>query len=124
MKDNTDKKSTRELGAKAEDLATEFLEKKGYTIIKRNFHFGRYGEIDIIVKDGEEIVFVEVKSRSSNQFGSPLDAMTPKKQNFLRRAAEGYYYVNGIENQSSRFDVITIEYKGNDTKIEHYENAF
>ena len=50
--------------------------------------------------------------------------MTPKKQSFLRRAAEGYYYVNAIEDQASRFDVITVKYKNNKPEIEHYENAF
>ncbi|MFC2131545.1 YraN family protein [Bacteroidota bacterium] len=117
-------KSTRKKGAEAETLACKYIEEKGFIIIKRNFHFGIVGEIDIIAKDKEVLVFVEVKARSSDTYGSPLDSITPKKQKNLKRVSEGYYYINKLKDQECRFDVITIDYSKGTPDIEHLVNAF
>ena len=116
-------KSTREKGNEAEDTAVELLLGKGYKIIKRNFIYGRIGEIDIVAKDGNVLVFVEVKSRKTNEYGSPLESVTPKKQKILRRVAEGYYYINKLNDVESRFDIIAIDYNVKPPAIEHLVNA-
>ena len=116
--------STRAKGSKAEDLACEFLISKDYKIVKRNFHYGRIGEIDIVAEKKGILVFVEVKSLTEKSYGSPLDSITPKKQSSIRKVAEGYYYINKLEDKESRYDVITIDFRTTPTKIEHYEYAF
>ena len=115
--------STSEKGAYGENLAVEFLEKKDYNIIKRNFHFGKTGEIDIIAEKDDELIFVEVKYRTKRSYGDPLDSLTPRKVNTLRRTAEGYLYVNKIYDKACRFDIIIINKIGTETTIQHIENA-
>src|SRR3990170_3586337 len=103
--------SGKEFGKEGEDIAVELLRKKGFEIIKRNFHFGRLGEIDIIAKDPEDgfTVFVEVKSRKNLEFGDPVLAITP----------------NNIKEIDCRFDVITVLMRGKRSpEIKHYVNAF
>ncbi|MEJ5305116.1 MAG: YraN family protein [Ignavibacteria bacterium] len=121
---NNKKSNSKSLGKKGEDIAEELLRSKGYQILKRNFRFGK-GEIDIIAKDGDCLVFVEVKSRKNYDFGEPEYSITKSKQKQLKRIAEGYFYVNGINEQLCRFDVITIVgEKEDELKINHIENAF
>lgn len=114
----------RQKGSFAEALAEEYLVQKGYTIKTRNFHFGRYGEIDIIAKEGTTLVFVEVKARWTKRFGSAEESITSKKIMSLRRVAEGYLYINKIENTECRFDTIAIDGSINPPFINHIENAF
>lgn len=121
---NNKKSNSKSLGKKGEDIAEELLRSKGYQILKRNFRFGK-GEIDIIAKDGDCLVFVEVKSIKNYDFGEPEYSITKSKQKQLKRIAEGYFYVNGINEQLCRFDVITIVgEKEDELKINHIENAF
>lgn len=121
---NNKKSNSKGFGKKGEDIAEELLRSKGYQILKRNFRFGK-GEIDIIAKDGDCLVFVEVKSRKNYDFGEPEYSITKSKQKQLKRIAEGYFYVNGINEQLCRFDVITIVgEKEDELKINHIENAF
>ncbi len=119
-----DQPNQREKGAKAEDEAVEFLKEKGFKIVKRNFHFGRDGEIDIIAHDKDVLVFIEVKARSSDLYGSPESSITPSKMKVIRRTAEGYLYVNKITNMECRFDVIAIDYTCKPTEIRHLISAF
>ncbi len=105
-------------GSLGENIAVEYLENKNMKIIKRNFTFGRYGEIDIIAEDKGVLVFVEVKLRTGNSYGDPLDAIDYKKQQKLRKAAEGYYYVNKINDRECRFDVIAIDVRNGIEKPE------
>jgi putative endonuclease len=121
---NNKKSSSKSLGKFGEEIAEELLRSKGYQILKRNFRFGK-GEIDIIAKDGDYLVFVEVKSRKNYDFGEPEYAITKSKQRQLKKIAEAYFYVNGIDEQLCRFDVITIVgEKREEMKINHIENAF
>lgn len=118
--------STKKTGDKGEDLAVELLESKGYTIIKRNYRYGK-GEIDIIAKDPQEegLVFIEVKSRKNLEFGSPEEAITKNKIRQLKRIAELYLYENEIKEILCRFDVIAILMPFNEKpRIEHFVNAF
>jgi putative endonuclease len=94
----------------------------GYTILARNFIF-QHGEIDIIARDGNELVFVEVKLRRGSNFGTPEDSMTERKQKLLRRTAEGYLAVNHIEEILCRFDVVAIQIDGGKTVYRLYKNA-
>lgn len=117
-------RNLRTEGAAAETIAEEFLIKKGFAIVEKNFHFGQKGEIDIIARDGACLVFVEVKSRRSLNFGTPESALTPQKVKTIRRTAEGYLYVNKITNQECRFDVVAIELWKKPPEIRHLVNAF
>lgn len=116
--------STRGKGSRAEQLAAAFLQDAGFQILKKNFHFGKVGEIDIIARDGNTLVFIEVKARSSDEFGTPEDAITPRKRQQMRKVAQGYLYVNDISDTECRFDVIAIEFGEGAPQIRHWINAF
>lgn len=111
----------RQTGKNYEVLAISFLEAKGYFIIEKNFQV-RQAEIDLIARDGDTIVFVEVKYRSSVSSGHPLEAVTISKQRKICKAALFYMNKNKIspDNTSIRFDVIGIL----GDEITHIENAF
>jgi putative endonuclease len=115
--------SKREIGIVGERSAIGFLLKAGYKILDGNFRSG-HGEIDIVAHDGNELVFIEVKTRHGGGFGSPEEAVTEKKQRLLRRTAEGYVREKGIENVSCRFDVVAITLEDGKAKLVHYKNAF
>ena len=119
-----DKQNKRKTGNKGEDIACDFLTKLGYEIIKRNYHYG-HGEIDIIAKDGEILVFVEVKYRKSLEYGPPELAITNSKQKQIRKVAEAYLYENDIKDTSCRIDVVAIlHFPKQEPKINHIINAF
>ena len=111
-------------GREGESIAASYLEKKGYEIIKRNFHFGRFGEIDIIARDSDELVFVEVKIAYGDAFGDPASWITPPKIAKVKKAAEGYLFVNKIANVPCRFDAVIVDRRGGRAKINHIKNAF
>jgi putative endonuclease len=110
-------------GAIGEDLAVDYLMKKGYRILQRNYHFEQ-GEIDIIAEDSNVLVFVEVKARRSKEYGEPEDAVTPRKREKIRATANGYLFENNIDDKECRFDVIAIDYQQNKTEIRHIIDAF
>ena len=111
------------LGDVGEQLACDFLKTKGYEILERNYRYG-HGELDIIAKDGEMLVFVEVKTRQSQNYGPPEYSLTYGKQKQLRHIAEGYFYEHNIAEHACRFDVVTIEFLNNTHQINHIEHAF
>lgn len=111
--------NTKILGTKGETIAAKFLQNKGYKILKKNFA-SKLGEIDIIAKQDETIVFVEVKTRSSKLFGLPCEAVTPRKQGKIRQVALGFLKQTKNMETPCRFDVIEII--GDD--VRHIENAF
>ncbi len=113
-----------ETGRHGEQMALEFLESNGYKIIKRNFHFGRYGEIDLIGEKDGVLVFFEVKVQTTNAFGDPRFWITHSKQQKLRKAANGFLYINKIEDRNCRFDAIVIDLRTIPPQIEHIKNAF
>jgi putative endonuclease len=113
----------RAKGTEGENLAAQFLEKKGYSILERNYRFDR-GEIDLVAKEGQELVFVEVKSRRSHAYGAPEESVTPAKEAQLKKVAEGYLYEHNIENQSCRFDIVTITYHRGSPVLRLIHNAF
>ncbi|HWP81889.1 MAG TPA: YraN family protein [Bacteroidota bacterium] len=113
----------RKVGERAETLAKDFLERAGIRIIERNYRFER-GEIDLIGEDGEELVFIEVKARWSKAFGDPEDAITPQKEDQIKKTAEGYLVEHGIEDRAVRFDVVAITFEGKTRNIRHIKDAF
>jgi putative endonuclease len=113
----------RRQGEFGEKLAAQYLEKNGYRILEQNYRFER-AEIDLIAEDGDELVFVEVKARSSKSFGEPEDAVTEQKENQIRSAAEGYLFENNIEDRTCRFDIIAVEFKNGIADIRHIKDAF
>ena len=110
-------------GTRGEALAVDFLKKKGYRILTRNYRYG-HGEIDIIAERENELIFIEVKARWSDEFGDPEEAINLRKRGLLRRTAEGYLQENDITDQCCRFDVVAIKYEGGRPVIRHLENAF
>lgn len=119
-----DDKYKKKLGDRGEDIATDFLNSKNYEIIDRNYRFG-HGEIDIIAKDKEVLVFIEVKTRKNLEFGRPELAVTKNKQRQIRKIAEMYLVENKIADVDCRIDVVAIMIKKNlPPEINHIENAF
>jgi putative endonuclease len=110
------------LGKKGEDLALQYLRKKGFTLLERNWRF-RHKEVDIIAADGRDLVFVEVKTRSNEWFGTPEEAVDDKKQRYLMDAAEAYIRANNIDT-NIRFDVVSIILKPGYQSIDRIEEAF
>ncbi len=115
--------STRELGDEGEQIAKQFLAERGFRILEMNYRHGK-GEIDIICKDGDVLVFCEVKMRKTDEYGDPEYAITPRKQAQVRKIAEAYLYENDIEDQECRFDVVAIKKFGGVQEINYIPNAF
>jgi putative endonuclease len=111
-----------ELGRKGEEIAVAHLKSIGYEILAINW-FSHHLELDIVAQDGNELVIVEVKSRGSDSYEHPLEAVSNKKIRFLVNAAEAYIQENDI-NLDTRFDVISIVFSGGAFNLEHFKNAF
>ena len=98
----------RKIGKDYEDMAASFLESRGYEILERNFT-ARRGEIDLIARDGSDLVFIEVKYRSDDRMGDPIEAVDEKKQRHLRITASYYLLKKSLpEDTPCRFDVVGI----------------
>lgn len=110
------------LGSKGEMLAARFLLDKGYAVLHYNWRSG-HKEIDLIAQERDTLVFVEVKSRSSEQYGNAADAVTSRKMNRLISAAEAYIKRNKV-NLKFRFDIVTVIGTCEPYRIEHIEDAF
>jgi putative endonuclease len=115
----------KSLGVRGEDAAAKFLKRQGYHILVRGAD-SRLGELDIIAVDGRTVVFVEVKTRSSDDAGHPTEAVDERKQQRMTRAALGYLKSNLLLEYTSRFDVVAITWPviARRPTIEHYKNAF
>lgn len=113
----------RAVGERGEKLARRFLERRGCRVIETN-HRSRLGEVDIICREGDAIVFVEVKTRTSTRFGRPAEAVTPAKQARLHRLAQEYLIAHGLEDSDIRFDVLAVELGPEGETVEHIPGAF
>ncbi len=111
-------RATTERGRRAEERAAEFLRSQGYQIIARNYRW-QGGEVDLIARDGDWLVFVEVKARSSRAYGLPEEAITPRKRERLLRTAQRYLQQNPTA-LPVRFDVVALS--GGEARL--YRNAF
>ena len=110
-------------GAQSEDLAVWYLKKNGYKILEQNYRT-QLGEIDIIAKDKKTLVFVEVKGRRSDRYGSPKWAITPQKKRQVSKVALYYLKVTKQTNVKARFDVVTVRSLESKPQIEIIKNAF
>lgn len=111
-----------ELGKLGEEMAVEFLEKAGYEILERNWVFQK-AEIDIIAKKAGIVAIVEVKTRSSIEFGLPQEFVKPKKIQLLVKAVNEYITISDLDVEV-RFDIIAIHKATHEFVIEHLESAF
>jgi putative endonuclease len=116
----------RRIGKYGEELAQDYLMKKGYELVEKNFRYER-AEVDLIFKDenSKVLIFVEVKTRSSKSFGEPEESVTEMKQEKLVRSAEGFLMEHPeYDEYEKRFDVVAIYVRGNKEEINHIINAF
>lgn len=111
------------IGAHGEDQAAKYLKAHGYRIIEKNWRC-RLGEIDLVAKEADTLVFCEVKTRSNQSFGHPLEAITASKKERLRRLGEAYIQAAPGTNAALRFDVISIIENGGNSRLEHIKDAF
>ncbi len=114
----------KELGRRGEVLARRYLDKQGYTILDTNFRCS-YGEIDIVAQEGEQLVFVEVKTRRSHAFGIPEESITQSKKDKLLEVAQAYLQIHAGLPEEWRIDVVTISitHPNAPPKIELVRNA-
>ncbi|EKD95920.1 MAG: hypothetical protein ACD_24C00262G0001 [uncultured bacterium] len=105
-------------------IAAKFVSSLGYKIIDKNFR-GKFGEIDIIAKDGNSLVFIEVKKRISSKFGTPEEAITKTKLKRIIKTIDYYLYRNVLSNNSNkiRIDVIAISGSDGNTSLNHIKNV-
>jgi putative endonuclease len=115
--------SNRRSGAWGEELALHYLTRRGFALIERNYRT-RYGELDLILRDGDTLVFAEVKLRRGVAFGDPLEAVTPRKQAAIRALAEQYLSEREPHFDALRFDVVGILIGRGQPRIVHVEDAF
>ena len=113
----------KELGRKGEDLALQFLKKKGYRIIEKNY-VCKMGEMDIIAKEKDILAFIEVKTRTSTTFGPPQLAVNPKKQSQMSKVALHFLKEKKLEDAKARFDVVAILLGQKGAEIELIRDAF
>jgi putative endonuclease len=111
------------LGISGEDLACAELQRRGYAIVERRYRT-RFGEIDIIAKDGGTLVFVEVKARMTQEFGGAAAAMTGWKQRRIARMAADYLARRHLIDCPCRFDVVAIDFDDTEPRVIVYPNAF
>lgn len=111
-------------GRRGEDLAHRYLEQQGLRVVARNFELPSIkGELDLVARDGDTFVFVEVKTRASTDFGQPEDAVDQDKRSHLIRVARAYLRGAGATWQQSRFDIISVT-SGDSPSIHHIRDAF
>ncbi|OYQ37131.1 endonuclease [Flavobacterium cyanobacteriorum] len=111
-----------ELGKLGEEMAADFLKKQGYSILQTNFTYQK-AEIDIIARLGDVLAIVEVKTRSSTEFGLPQEFVKPKKIRLLVKAVNEYIEQNSLDVET-RFDIISIYKENGQYEIEHLQDAF
>ena len=110
------------LGTWGENEALDYLRRKGYRFIDRNIRFKKF-EVDLILKDQDEIVIVEVKARSTNLMGEPWQAVSKTKQRQIITVADQYVQAHQLDN-NIRFDIVSIVHNAHQTNIEHIVDAF
>ena len=113
----------KETGKLGEDIAVHYLKQNGNVILDRNFEC-RQGEIDIIALDKKEIVFIEVKTRTSNKYGAPSEAVNKIKQKHMLQTIKYYLYIRNLSDEFIRIDVMEVYIKNNVYKVNHIKQAF
>lgn len=114
-----------EIGRWGEEKACEYLTQEGYDVLERNFSCSQ-GEIDIVAWEAKkkELVFIEVKTRTNRNYGSPIDAVNQPKQKHIYWAAQYYVYLHQIKETNIRFDVLEIYVRNLKAKVRHIKQIF
>ncbi|MGH7893549.1 MAG: YraN family protein [Candidatus Binatia bacterium] len=112
-----------ELGRRGEAVADAFVRALGYRVVARNFRC-RAGEIDLIVLDGDTVVFVEVRSRTGTRLGTPLESVDGRKQTRVARVARYFLAAQGWYDRAARFDVVGVRFDRDPPSVEHVRAAF
>lgn len=115
--------TTKKIGDCGEKIAEDFLKKLGYKIIEKNWKYSRLGEIDIIAKDKNELVFVEVKYRRSKTFGSAIEALSKAKFEKVYKSALAYLQQTDIKFKTFRIDFVSIDECSEKQDIQHFKNV-
>lgn len=110
-------------GRQGEQVAEEFLRAQGYVILVRNYRVS-LGEIDIIARDRQTLVFVEVRTHTGGVFGDPLASVNLRKQRRIAKAAVHYLARNGLMEREARFDVVGIRWENEQARLTHIKGAF
>jgi putative endonuclease len=112
-----------DLGKRGEQIAKEYLQKKGYKILKSNYRVGN-AEVDLIAEYKRQTIFIEVKTRMQSKFGTPELAVTEEKRRNMKKVARGYIQHNKLQGEV-RFDIISITFSNkNDYELMHFDDAF
>lgn len=115
--------TAQEIGRRGEDAAAHLLERRGLRILARNWRAGQL-ELDLVCRDGNTLVFVEVKTRLADGLSSPAEAMTMRKRRAWYRAAQAWLAAHGAWDGPCRFDVVCVTRRGSLVTPEHYPHAF
>ncbi len=115
--------SNKEIGVYGENKTVKYLESLGYIILARNF-ITYSGEIDIVAKDKDEYVFIEVKTRNSKRFGMPRESVDEIKKNHIIKSSQYFIYKYGLENKNIRFDIVEVYISKGNYIINHLKNNF
>jgi putative endonuclease len=111
------------VGRYGEQVAVEHLVKAGLEVLARNWRCAE-GELDIVAREGDALVFCEVKTRSSLRFGDPAEAISAEKTTRIRRLALRWLAANGVIGRELRFDVVTVLRSAGDVRVRHLRGAF
>lgn len=124
MTDHVSKQDQRrELGANGEEAAVSFLRQKGFQVLERNYNQGK-GEVDIVARNQEWLLFVEVRSATTDYLESPAATVNLRKQQLVIRGARAFLARNGTGDEEIRFDVVAVTFDGADPRIEWFQDAF
>ncbi|AKM78966.1 TPA: YraN family protein [Candidatus Beckwithbacteria bacterium] len=110
-------------GKQGENLAVKFLQEKGYRILERNFRT-RFGEVDIVAKDGQALVFVEVKTKSSDSFGEPWEMVDERKLEQVKKMAQVYLQSKNYNQQSMRLRIDVVGVWLDSGKLKHWQAVY
>ncbi|MFN8626055.1 MAG: YraN family protein [Candidatus Binatia bacterium] len=111
------------LGTDGERCAERFVRRQRYVILQRNYRCP-VGEVDLVALDGRTVVFIEVKTRTHDGFGSPIEAVDVRKQRQIRRAAQYYLSVHRLHDRDARFDVVGVWHEQGAIRCQLVKNAF
>lgn len=111
------------LGNEGERVAEAYLKKMGYRLVERNYRCP-VGELDLVFLDRRVIVFVEVKTRTDDRFGAPLESVHQRKQRKMIKTALFFLSQHRLHHRDARFDVVGVSLKGGEPAVEHVQNAF
>ena len=116
------KTKRQKVGRHGEDLAVRYLKKKRYRILERNYIAGHYGELDIIAEQNGQLIFIEVKTKTDQQFGLPEQEFNYYKRKKMRRAIQNYLFKNYNQDKDWQADLIAIDMSSQTPDIRHYQN--